>query len=59
MKVFDIVVNIIFSAVILAFIAVWGCDMDIYVTCLAGILLVVSVVITLMQVKKMKKLGKK
>lgn len=57
MKYVDIAVPIAFVVVLIILSFFWGCSLDLYVTILAGLMIVVTGVVTYVQHKIIKKLS--
>lgn len=56
MKVIDIAVPVIFVLALIVIYLFWGCKLDLYITVLAGIVVLVTVLTTYMQYKKINEL---
>ena len=56
MKYVDIAVTMVYVLALVAIYFFWGCTWDIYVTILAGLVVIVSVYIGILQNKKLKQL---
>ncbi len=56
MKVMDIAVPVIFVLALIVIYLFWGCKLDLYITVLAGIVVLVTVLTTYMQYKKINEL---
>lgn len=57
MKYVDIAVSAVFVLALVVIYFFWGCKLDMYVTVLAGIIVVASVLATYFQNKKIKELS--
>ena len=57
MKYVDIAVSVVFVLALVVIYFFWGCKLDLYVTVLAGIIIVASVAATYVQNKKIKELS--
>ena len=56
MKYVDIAVSIIFVVALVVIYFFWKCQLDLYATILAGIILVITGILKFLQYKKLKKL---
>ncbi len=55
-KILDIAVPVIFVLVLIVFCFFWDCELDLYMTILAGVVLLVTGLTTYLQNKKIKEL---
>ena len=56
MKFVDVAVSIIFVLALIVIYFFWGCKLDLYITLLAGVVIVITGISKYMQYKKIKKL---
>ena len=56
MKYVDIAVSILFAVALVVIYFFWKCQLDLYVTILAGIILAITGILKYLQYKKLKKL---
>ncbi len=57
MKYVDSTVTILFIAALVIIYFFWGCHLDLYVTVLAGLIILVTAMVRIAQYKKLKELG--
>lgn len=57
MKYVDTTVTLLFIASLIVIYFFWGCQLDLYVTILAGVIILVTAMVKFMQYKKLKELG--
>lgn len=58
MKYIDIAVPVIFVLALIVIYFFWGCQLDLYITVLAGIVVAVTALTTYLQTKKIEELEK-
>lgn len=58
MKYIDIAVPVIFIFALIVIYFFWGCQLDLYITVLAGIVVAVTALTTYLQTKKIEELEK-
>ena len=56
MKFVDVAVSIIFVLALIVIYFFWGCKLDLYITLLAGVVIVITGISKYVQYKKIKKL---
>lgn len=56
MKYVDISVSVLFVLALIVIYFFWGCEIDVYAAIIAGIVLVITGLVTYIQYKKMKEL---
>ncbi len=56
MKFVDIAIPVVFVLALIVIYFFWGCKLDLYITVLAGVVVLVTVLTTYVQYKKLKEL---
>lgn len=56
MKFVDIAIPVVFVLALIVIYFFWGCKLDLYITVLAGVVVLVTVMTTYVQYKKLKEL---
>ncbi len=57
MKYVDTTITLLFIASLIIIYFFWGCQLDLYVTILAGVIVLITAMVKFMQYKKLKELG--
>ena len=59
MKYVDVAVSIIFVLALIVIYFFWGCKLDLYITILAGIIVIITTISKCLQFKQLKKMDPK